>query len=139
MLRLPEFEYHRPETVEEAVRLLAELGETAMAVAGGTDVIPNLKHRLHEPRHLVSLRRIQELRGVALQDDELVIGAGETLAAVAGDPWSAARAGAGGRGRAGGGPAAEGGRDPGGQPLPRHPLHLLQPELLLASFRWGSV
>jgi 4-hydroxybenzoyl-CoA reductase subunit beta len=86
MLRLPEFEYHRPGTVADAVRLLGELGETAMAVAGGTDVIPNLKHRLHEPRHLVSLRGIQELRGVALQDDELVIGAGETLAAVAGDP-----------------------------------------------------
>jgi 4-hydroxybenzoyl-CoA reductase subunit beta len=86
MLRLPEFEYHRPETVADAVRLLRELGETAMAVAGGTDVIPNLKHRLHEPRHLVSLRGIQELRGVAVQDDELVIGAGETLAALAGDP-----------------------------------------------------
>jgi 4-hydroxybenzoyl-CoA reductase subunit beta len=84
MLRLPPFEYHRPATVAEAVRLLAELGDSAMPVAGGTDVIPNMKHRLHEPRHLVSLRHIEELRGVAMGDGELVIGAGETLAAVAG-------------------------------------------------------
>jgi 4-hydroxybenzoyl-CoA reductase subunit beta len=85
MLRLPEFDYHRPDTVEAAVRLLAELGDAAMAVAGGTDVIPNLKHRLHEPRHLVSLRGIRELRGVEVRKDELVVGAGETLAAVASD------------------------------------------------------
>ncbi len=83
MLRLPEFEYHRPATIEAAVRLLAELGEGAMVVSGGTDVIPNMKHRLHEPRHLVSLRRIGELRGVEVRGDELVIGAGESLASIA--------------------------------------------------------
>lgn len=86
MLRLPEFEYHRPETVEEAVRLLADFGAAGMPVAGGTDVIPNLKHRLYEPRHLVSLRRIRDLRGITVKDGELIIGAGEPLAAVAADP-----------------------------------------------------
>jgi 4-hydroxybenzoyl-CoA reductase subunit beta len=86
MLRLPEFDYHRPETLEDAVRLLADLGDAAMVVAGGTDVIPNLKHRLHEPSHLVSLRGIQGMRGVEARDGDLIIGAGETLAAVAGHP-----------------------------------------------------
>lgn len=86
MLRLPEFQYHRPATVDGAVRLLAELADEAMPVAGGTDVIPNMKHGLHAPRHLVSLRGIQALRGIEVRDDELVIGAGETLAAVASDP-----------------------------------------------------
>jgi 4-hydroxybenzoyl-CoA reductase subunit beta len=86
MLRLPEFRYHRPRTVDEAVRLLADLGPSAMVVAGGTDVIPNLKHRLHEPSDLVSLRGIPELRGVAVVEGELVLGSGETLAAVASSP-----------------------------------------------------
>jgi 4-hydroxybenzoyl-CoA reductase subunit beta len=86
MLRLPEFRYHRPRTLEEAVGLLADLGPSAMVVAGGTDVIPNLKHRLHEPSDLISLRGIPELRGVGVVEGELVLGAGETLAAVAASP-----------------------------------------------------
>jgi 4-hydroxybenzoyl-CoA reductase subunit beta len=92
MLRLPAFEYHRPATLHQAVRLLDELGTTAMPIAGGTDVIPNMKHRLHDPRHLVSLRGIEELRGVGVQGGELVIGAGETLAAIAAHPLVAAYA-----------------------------------------------
>ena len=86
MLRLPELEYHRPTTVREAARLLDQLGGGAMPVAGGTDVVPNLKHRLHEPAHLVSLRGIEELRGVERAGDTLVLGAGETLADLASHP-----------------------------------------------------
>ncbi len=86
MLRLPAFEYHRPDTVEEAARLLAGFGDDAMAIAGGTDLVPNLKHRLFEPAHLVSLRGIPDLRGIEVRGDELVIGSGETLAAVAAHP-----------------------------------------------------
>jgi 4-hydroxybenzoyl-CoA reductase subunit beta len=85
MLRLPEFEYHRPDTLEAAAKLLSELGEAALPVAGGTDVIPNLKHRLHEPAHLVSLRGIAALRGIEASQGELVVGAGESLASVARD------------------------------------------------------
>lgn len=83
MLRLPPFEYHRPESLDEAVRLLAELGDGAMLVAGGTDVVPNMKHGLHEQRHLVSLRRVPELRGIHSDQDGLRIGATETLSAIA--------------------------------------------------------
>jgi 4-hydroxybenzoyl-CoA reductase subunit beta len=90
MLRLPPFEYHRPETVPEAVGLLDRLGD-AMLIAGGTDVIPNMKHRLHEPGHLVSLRNVAAIRGIALQDDTLVLGAGATLAEIASDPLVGAR------------------------------------------------
>ncbi len=86
MLRLPPFEYHRPVTVGEAAGLLDELGASAMLIAGGTDVIPNMKHRLHEPAHLVSLRRIEALRGIEVEDDTLVLGAGATLAEVADHP-----------------------------------------------------
>ncbi len=83
MLRLPPFAYHRPATVEEAVALKAELGSEAMFVAGGTDLLPNMKHRLFEPAHLISLRGVEELRGIREEDGALRIGAGETLTAVA--------------------------------------------------------
>ena len=65
MLRLRPFRYHRPETVTEAVELLARHGEDAMLVAGGTDLVPNMKHGLFQPGHLVSLNRIRALRGIS--------------------------------------------------------------------------
>ncbi len=65
MLRLHPFRYHRPETVAEAVALLAEHGDDAMPIAGGTDLMPNMKHGLFSPRHVVSLARIGEMHGVA--------------------------------------------------------------------------
>jgi 4-hydroxybenzoyl-CoA reductase subunit beta len=86
VLRLPPFAYHRPATVDEAVALLGSLGEEAMPLAGGTDLLPNMKHGLFTPRHLVSLRGIEELRGIRVEGDDLVIGAGETLARVAAHP-----------------------------------------------------
>ncbi len=63
MLRMPEFTFHAARTAEEAVDLWHELGD-ARYVAGGTDLLPNLKHRLLSPRHLVGIaglpRRIEE-------------------------------------------------------------------------------
>ncbi len=85
MLRLPPFDYHRPDTVANAVDLMGTYGEKAMFIAGGTDLMPNMKHRLFEPEHLVALKSITELRGIREDGGELRIGAGETLSAVAGD------------------------------------------------------
>jgi len=82
MLRLPPFRYPRPDTVQDAVGLLAEFGETAIPVSGGTDLIPNMKHRLFTPANLVALKGIGELKGIREEDGELVIGAAETLTAV---------------------------------------------------------
>ena len=79
MLRLPPFRYHRPDTVQDAVSLLAEYAESAIPVSGGTDLIPNMKHRLFTPAHLVALKGIGELKGIREKDGELVIGAAETL------------------------------------------------------------
>ncbi len=86
MLRLPPFEYHRPDQLAEAVALLAEHAGDVMPISGGTDLIPNMKHRLFTPGHLVSLRSIPDLHGIEVQGEELVIGAGETLTAVATNP-----------------------------------------------------
>lgn len=82
MLRLPPYRYHRPEKLDEALELLSVHGEDAMPVAGGTDLIPNMKHRLFEPGHLVALKGIEEMQGIVETDGSLVIGAAETLASV---------------------------------------------------------
>ena len=83
MLRLPNFNYVRPRSLKEAARVLADLGPEAMAVAGGTDVYPKMKRGQFTPRYLVSLRRLQELRGIGPEGKRgMWIGAGETLTAV---------------------------------------------------------
>src|SRR5499427_8307851 len=64
MMRLPPFTYHAPRTVREAAELLAAPGG-AMLVAGGTDLLPNMKRRQQVPSTLIGLRRIDELRTIA--------------------------------------------------------------------------
>lgn len=63
-----------------------------MPVAGGTDLLPNMKHGLFTPRHLVSLRGIPDLHGIRVEGGDLVVGAGETLARVAAHPLVRERA-----------------------------------------------
>jgi 4-hydroxybenzoyl-CoA reductase subunit beta len=85
MLPLPIFEYHRPRTLEEALTLLHDLGPQARILAGGTDVLPNMKQGLFEPEHVVSIARLEELRGLSLADGgkTLIVGAGMKLAEIA--------------------------------------------------------
>ena len=83
MLRMQPFQLERPTTVAEALRLLTELGENTLVVAGGTDALPNIKHELFTPEHVVSLADVEELRGIHLEDDgTLVLGAMTTVDAV---------------------------------------------------------
>lgn len=87
MLRLPKFRLEEPTTVAEATALLAAHGEAAMVVAGGTDLWPNMKHRLFEPEVVVSLNHIDELRGIREEPGgALSIGATVPLAELAADP-----------------------------------------------------
>jgi len=69
------FEYHRAGSVDEAVALLGRFGESARLVAGGHSLVPLMKLRLAEPRHLVDIRRIPGLSGVREEGGALVIGA----------------------------------------------------------------
>lgn len=86
-MRLPPFTYLAPRRVEEAVRCLQEHGPAAMLVAGGTDLLPNMKRRQFEPAVLVGLRGIPELRGIrGRAADGLAIGACATLSQVASHP-----------------------------------------------------
>jgi carbon-monoxide dehydrogenase medium subunit len=63
------FEYHRPTTVPEAVGLLAELGDEAALLAGGTSLMNMAKLGLAEPEHVVALGEIPELFGLAPTSD----------------------------------------------------------------------
>ena len=84
MRALGEFTLYRPGSLAEAV----ELGSTAGArlLAGGTDLIPNLRRGLEQPAALIDLSRVAELRQLAQAADGSVwIGAGVTLAELAAD------------------------------------------------------
>ena len=62
MLRLPAFRYLRPKTLSEALRMKTDSGPDGMFVAGGTDLYPNMKRRHQEPKTVISLMAIPELR-----------------------------------------------------------------------------
>lgn len=76
------FEYHAPSSEEEAVALLAELGDEAKAIAGGQSLVPLLALRLAAFGHLVDLRRVETLRGVEHREGTVRIGATVTQAAL---------------------------------------------------------
>jgi len=62
MLRLPTFRYLQPRSLREALAMKADAGPDGMFVAGGTDLYPNMKRRHQEPRVVISLMGIEELR-----------------------------------------------------------------------------
>jgi carbon-monoxide dehydrogenase medium subunit len=69
------FDYHAPKTLDEAVALLARLGDTAKILAGGQSLIPAMRFRLASPEALVDLGRIRDLAYVEERGDHLAIGA----------------------------------------------------------------
>ena len=85
MMRLPWFEYRSPQTLREAAQILAGEGPNALPIAGGTDLLPNMKRRHQLPATLVSLRKLAELRKVA-NGSGLSLGAGLTLSQVTNVP-----------------------------------------------------
>ncbi len=86
MLTLPPFEYHSPSTIDEAVALLSAYRGQVKVVAGGTDLIPNMKHRLFTPAHVVGLKAISGLDRIAEEGEEIRLGAMCTIARLARDP-----------------------------------------------------
>ncbi len=71
----PEFDYHAPASISEAVNLLNELGDDAKILAGGHSLLPMMKLRFAEPAHLVDLNRIPQLRGIREEGGLIKIGA----------------------------------------------------------------
>jgi len=79
-MRLPSFAYHAPTSLVEALRIKNEMGTSAAILAGGTDLIVNLKHRLASPAAVISLKNIKEMTGIEAKPDSVVIKAGTSLA-----------------------------------------------------------
>ncbi len=83
MMRLPSFRYVAPTSVGEAADLLAADPAHTMLVAGGTDLLPNMKRRQQEPATVVGLRGIASLqevgRNFSSASGDLRIGAAVTL------------------------------------------------------------
>jgi 4-hydroxybenzoyl-CoA reductase subunit beta len=83
MMRLPWFDFRAPRSVAEAARILEGEGPNAMLLAGGTDLLPNMKRRQQTPATLVALRGVPELKTIA-NGKGLALGAGVTLTEAAG-------------------------------------------------------
>ena len=86
MLRLPKFRYLQPDSIGEAIRMMADNGPDTMFVAGGTDLYPNMKRRQQTPKVVIGLAHVNELRIAKGQPkDGVVLGANLTLSEVTAD------------------------------------------------------
>ena len=80
MMRLPKFEYHTPQTIAEAVKIMAGAGPAGQFVAGGTDLYPNMKRRQQMPKTVISVMRLAQLNQITGDGNGgLRIGASVTL------------------------------------------------------------
>ena len=86
MLRLPQFEVAEPASVDEAVQILKAHEGRARPMAGGTDLMPNMKHEIVVPEVVVGLWRIPGLKGVRIEEGAMHIGALTTLDELAQHP-----------------------------------------------------
>jgi carbon-monoxide dehydrogenase medium subunit len=88
----PQFDYHAPSSIGDALALLAQHGDDAKVVSGGMSLIPLLKFRLAYPKHLVDLRKVPGLVGVWEAGHTLQIGGMTTHHAVATSALAKAKA-----------------------------------------------
>jgi carbon-monoxide dehydrogenase medium subunit len=71
----PEFEYFLPKSLEEALQLLVQCGPEAKVIAGGTDLLVQMKQEVISPKNLINIMRIPELQYIKIEDEWLRIGA----------------------------------------------------------------
>ena len=89
-MKPPPFGYSRPESVAEAVAVLASAGPDGKVLAGGQSLVPLLNMRLATPGHIVDINRLTELAYVSVADGQVMIGALARHAQVLADPVVAA-------------------------------------------------
>ncbi len=85
-MKLPPFEVHRPSSLSEASRLLRDLGDDAVPISGGTELLLAMKLGLAQYAHLIDLKRVPELCGVRRVGSGLAVGAGMTHRELEGSP-----------------------------------------------------
>jgi len=84
MMRAPDFRYYAARSVKDAARALRDGGADAALIAGGTDLVPNLKRRQQAPSLLIGIRHLRELRRVG-NGKGLMLGSAARLAEIAAD------------------------------------------------------
>src|SRR2546421_10536676 len=72
------FEYHSPTSVRDAISLLGKLGDDAKLLAGGHSLIPMMKLRLAQPKHVIDLRKVPGLSGIKEDGGMISLGARTT-------------------------------------------------------------
>jgi len=77
---LPKFEYHEPKTMDEICRIMGTFRESAKLIAGGTDLMVNMKQKAVIPNHVVAIGRMDELKSIQMEGSCLKIGACVTVA-----------------------------------------------------------
>jgi 4-hydroxybenzoyl-CoA reductase subunit beta len=84
MMRGPDFHYHRARTLRDAAAALRDGGPAAMLLAGGTDLVPNMKRHQLAPAVLIGIRHLRELRRVR-SGSEIELGSARLLSEIASD------------------------------------------------------
>ncbi len=69
------FEYYKPDTINQIIELLEKNGEDARVIAGGHSLIPVMKQRLTDISHLIDLGAVPELKGIKVKGEKISIGA----------------------------------------------------------------
>lgn len=76
---LQPFQYYKPVEVDEAIDMLTDFGERAKIIAGGTDLIVQLKEKFLSPEILIDISGILELKKLERQDQDVFVGAAVTM------------------------------------------------------------
>ena len=77
---LPRFDFHEPASIDEACEIMATYGPKAKLLAGGTDLMVNMKKKILAPDHLVCLSKIAPMHSIEEKGDQIVIGGRYTVA-----------------------------------------------------------
>lgn len=72
---LPSFRYFEPPTLQYALYLLNRYGDSACVLAGGTDLIVQMRDGIKKPRYVVNIKKVQRLNEIRVEENGVVIGA----------------------------------------------------------------
>lgn len=83
---MTDLEYVKPETLDEALEFLRDHGRDTRPVAGGTDVLVDIRYGKLRAQYLMDISRLTELKGIALEEEGLSVGAGATISEINSSP-----------------------------------------------------
>ena len=89
---LPEFDLLMPKTLPEALEMLAEAAPDVIPLAGGTNLIPDMRSSLRQPSVVVNVAGLDVLQGIRQENGHMVIGGGVTVTELLDDPLIAKHA-----------------------------------------------